>query len=124
VEQSPQPPPKESKEPSEIELSDAKVTFRKPASADDRTIVMFEVKYRFTKGLPTRWYKLDIAFPGTTNHGFKELGFLPKDTEGVIKDGIELRHLPVKSFEMHVSEAASPMDRYHKISNVLSGPVE
>ena len=43
--------------------------------------------------------------------------------EGVVKDGFTLRQLPVKTFEMYMSEAPSPMDRYKKVSNVVTGPL-
>src|SRR4051794_36434334 len=55
--------------PREIELSDAKMSFR------DAEVVMFEVKSRFTKGDPQPGYvyQLEVAFPGTTNRGIKPL---------------------------------------------------
>jgi hypothetical protein len=107
-----------SSEPGEIELSDAKATL-----ADERT-VRFEVKYRFTKGKPDKYYSCDISFPGTANHGVRTMSGWELQAEGVIKDGIELRNPPVKSFEIRMSEAVSPQDGYKGISNVASGQVE
>jgi hypothetical protein len=107
-----------SSEPGEIELSDAKVTL-----ADERT-VRFEVKYRFTKGKPDKYYSCDVSFPGTANLGVRTMSSWELQTEGVIKDGIVLRKPPVTSFEIRMSEAASPQDGYKVISNVVSGTVE
>jgi hypothetical protein len=105
-------------EPGEIELSDAKVTL-----ADEHTI-RFEVKYRFTKGKPDKYYQCDISFPGTANHGVRTMSGWELKAEGVIKDGIVLSKPPVTSFEIRMSEAASPQDGYKVISNVVSGKVE
>jgi hypothetical protein len=104
--------------PGEIELSGAKATL-----VDERT-VKFEVTYRFTKGKPSKYYSCDIAFPGTPNHGVRMMSSWELKPEGVIKDGIVLSKPPVKSFEIHMSEAASPQDGYKRISNVVSGQVE
>jgi hypothetical protein len=110
--------PPEAQTPSEIELSDAKVTLVEP------TLVRFEVKYRFTKGKPDKYYNCEIFFPGTPNHaaGMRESWELKE--EGVLKDGIVLSKPPVKSFEIYMSEAPSPQQAFKKISNVLKGPVE
>ena len=89
-------------EPGEIELSDPIMTLQKP----DR--VQFEVKYRFTKGKPEKYYLCEISFPGTANHGAKPMESWELKPEGVIKDGIVLSKLPVQTFEIHVSEADSP----------------
>ena len=103
--------------PGEIELSDAKVTVVEP------TLVRFEVKYRFTKGQPDKFYACDISFPGTPNHGVKPMESWELKKEGVIKDGVVLREPPVKTFEIHMSETTSPQLPYKKISNVLTGSV-
>jgi hypothetical protein len=107
--------------PSEVELSDPKVSLREPAAKDEQAIVMFEVKYRFTKGGPHRYYSCDISFPGTPNHGTKNMQGWELKAEGVIKDGIELRQRPVTYFEIYVSEAPSPQGPYKRISNVVKG---
>ena len=120
--QNAQPAPGERSEgPSEIELSDPKVSLREPAARDERAVVLFEVKYRFTKGGPHRYYSCDIAFPGTPNHGAKNMQGWELKAEGVIKDGIELRKLPVTSFEFYISEAPSPQGPFKRISNVVKG---
>lgn len=104
--------------PGEIELFDPKVTLLEP------TLVQFEVKYRFTKGQPDRYYACDISFPGTLNHGVKPMQSWELKTEGVIRDKVVLSKPPVKSFEIQMSEAASLQDGYKKNSNVVSGPVQ
>jgi len=107
--------------PSEIELFDPKVSLREPAAKDEKAIVLFEVKYRFTKGGPHRYYSCDISFPGTPNHGAKNMQGWELKAEGVIKDGVELRKPPVTSFEIFVSEAPSPQGPFKRISNVVKG---
>jgi hypothetical protein len=104
-------------EPNEIELSDPKVTFEAPKT------VRFEVKYRFTKGRPNQYYSCDISFPGTPNHAVKRMDSWELKAEGVIEDGVELSKPPVKDFEIVVSEAPTPRERYKQISNVVQGPV-
>src|SRR5437667_10472150 len=68
--------------PREVELSDAKMSFR------DSEIVMFEVRYRVTKGQPQPGYeyRLEVAFPGTTNRGLKPLVGREVQQEAVLKD--------------------------------------
>jgi len=112
-----QAPRQASETPCEILLSDPKVTFVEP------NVIQFEVKYRFTKGQPDKYYACDVSFPGTDNHGVRLMESWELKTEGVIKDGIVLSKPPVKSFAIQVSEAPSPMERYQKISNVVSGSV-
>jgi hypothetical protein len=107
-----------STEPGEIELSDPKVIL-----AEGNT-VRFEVRYRFTKGKPDKYYLCEISFPGTQNHGAKPMESWELKSEGVIKDGIVLHKPPVQTFEIRVSEAVSPQNGYKKISNVVSGPVK
>ncbi len=104
--------------PGEIELSDPKVTFAAPNT------VRFEVRYRFTKGKPDKYYLCEITFPGTPNHGAKPMESWELKSEGVIKDGIVLSQPPVQTFEIRVSEADSPQHGYKTISNVVSGPVK
>ena len=101
--------------PCEIELSEPKVTLVEP------TLVRFEVKYRFTKGKPSRFYACDVSFPGTANHGVKRMQHWELKTEGVIKDGVVLSMGPVTSFTIHMSEAPTGRDAYQRISNVVSG---
>jgi hypothetical protein len=105
-------------EPGEIELSEPKVTFTEPNR------VQFEVKYRFVKGRPDKYYLCDISFPGTPNHAAKPMESWELKPEGLIKDGIVLSKPPVKTFEIKVSEATSPQDGYKKISNVVKGAVK
>jgi hypothetical protein len=107
-----------STEPGEIELSEPKVTL------DGPNRVRFEVRYRFVKGRPDKYYMCEISFPGTANHGSKPMESWELKPEGVIKDGIVLSKPPVKTFEIRVSEASSPQDGYKKISNVAKGVVE
>ncbi|MCI0701431.1 MAG: hypothetical protein L0241_10155 [Planctomycetia bacterium] len=107
-----------STEPGEIELSDPQVTFTEPNQ------VRFEVRYRFTKGKPDKYYMCEVSFPGTMNHGAKPMESWELKSEGVIKDGITLSKPPVQTFEIRVSEADSPQKGYKTISNVVSGPVK
>jgi hypothetical protein len=110
--------PSVSPEPGEIELSDPMVTFVEPNT------VRFEVRYRFTKGKPDKYYLCEISFPGTPNHGAKPMESWELKSEGVIKDGVALSRPPVQTFEIRVSEADSPQKGYQTISNVVSGPVK
>jgi hypothetical protein len=103
--------------PGQIELSDAKVTLVEPMLAQ------FEVKYRFTRGQPDRYYACDISFPGTANHGVRQMEAWELKPEGVIRDAVVLSQPGVKSFAIHMSESVSPRERYKKISNVVSGPI-
>src|SRR5262249_188829 len=105
-------------EPGEIALSDPKVTLAEPNR------VRFEVRYRFTKGKPDKYYLCEISFPGTPNHGAKPMESWELKSEGVIRDGIVLHKPPVQTFEIRVSEADSPQKGYKKISNVGRGGVE
>jgi hypothetical protein len=105
-------------EPGEIELADPKVTLAEP------NIVRFQVRYRFTKGKPEKYYLCEISFPGTTNHGAKPMESWELKSEGVIKDGIVLSKPPVETFEIRVSEADSPQNGYKTISNVVRGTVK
>ncbi len=119
----PAPPPAapaDTTTPREIELSDAKMTFR---NAD---IAMFEVKYRFTKGQPQidHEYHVHVAFPGTTNSGIASLTGRQLKKEGVLKDGFQLSQPGAKAFEIKVLEAPSPRDTFHKISNVATGTIQ
>jgi hypothetical protein len=106
-----------STEPGQIELFDPTVTLK------EANTVYFEVRYRFTKGKPDKYYLCEIAFPGTSNHGAKPMDARELKSEGVIKDGIMLSKPPVQTFEIRVSEADSPQNGYKLISNVVSGPV-
>ena len=107
-----------STEPGEMELSDPKVTFAEP------NMVRFEVRYRFTKGKPDKYYMCEVSFPGTTNHAAKTMESWELKSEGVIRDGIVLTKPPVTTFEIRVSEADSPQNGYKPISNTVSGPVK
>src|SRR5438874_473281 len=80
-----------STEPGEIELSDPKVTFTQPNR------VRFEVRYRFTKGKPDKYYLCDVSFPGTPNHASKPMESWELKSEGVIRDGIVLFQPPVQT---------------------------
>jgi hypothetical protein len=112
------PLPKGPAEPGEVKLSNPKATYRDP------TTVMFEVKYRFTKGRPSMYYSLEISFPGHPNHRVKKIESWELQQEGVIKDGVELSEPGAKSFEIYMSEASSPQGGFKKISNVVSGPIK
>ena len=103
--------------PGEIELSDPKVTLVEP------TRVRFEVQYRFTRGQPDRYYACDIAFPGTPNHGIRQMEAWELKPQGVIRDTVELSRPGVKTFTIQMSESLSPREAYQKNSNVVSGPV-
>jgi hypothetical protein len=103
--------------PGEIELSDPKVTLVAP------TRVRFEVKYRFTRGQPDRYYACDISFPGTPNHGVRQMEAWELKPQGVIRDTVELSQPGVKSFTIQMSESLSPREAYQKNSNVVSGPI-
>jgi hypothetical protein len=104
--------------PCEVELFDAKATLTEPK------IVRFEVKYRFTKGKPDKFYACTISFPGTPNLGRRTMQNWQLQAEGVIKDGVALSQPGVKTFEIVMGEAPSGQDSYSKISNVVRGPVE
>jgi hypothetical protein len=110
--------PSEPTEPGQIELSDPKVTFVAPNQ------VHFEVRYKFIKGKPSKYYMCEISFPGTPNHGAKPMERWELKSEGVIKDGLVLSKPPVQTFEIRVSEADSPQNGYKPISNTLSGSVK
>ena len=107
-----------STEPGGIELSEPKVIFTKP------DMIQFEVRYRFTKGKPDKYYMCDVSFPGTPNHAAKPMESWELKSEGVIKDGVVLSKPPVRTFEIRLSEADSPQDGYKKMSNVVRGPVK
>jgi hypothetical protein len=107
-------------QPSEVELSDLKAT------QDGRT-VMFQFKYRFTKGRPRQTYRFDISFPGTPNNRVMHLEawqLLQRGKEGLLRDGVELSKLPVSTLEIVMLEAPTPRDRYTKISNVVKASVD
>jgi hypothetical protein len=107
-----------STEPGQIELSDPKVTL------EGGNAVRFEVRYRFTKGKPDKYYMCEVSFPGTPNHASKTMESWELKSEGVIRDGIVLTKPPVTTFEIRVSEADSPQNGYKTISNTVSGPVK
>jgi hypothetical protein len=107
-----------STEPGEIELFDPRVNLK------DGNRIAFEVRYRFTKGKPDKYYMCDVSFPGTTNHAAKPMESWELKSEGVIQDRITLSKPPVQTFEIRVSEANSPQDGYKTISNTVSGSVK
>ena len=105
--------------PSEVELSDPTVTLLEP------TLVQVEVRYRFTKGQPDKYYACEVSFPGTPNHGVKMMESWELKPEGVIRDKFQLRQPGAKSFEIYLSETPSPQQApYKKISNVVGGAIE
>jgi hypothetical protein len=114
IEAAPVGPP----EPGQIELSDPQVTFQEP------NLVRFEVRYKFTKGRPSKFYLCEISFPDTPNHGAKPMQHWELKSEGIIKDGIILSKPPVQKFEIRVSEADSPQNGYKPNSNTVSGLVK
>jgi hypothetical protein len=107
-----------STEPGQIELFEPRVTLK------EGNRIAFEVRYRFTKGKPDKYYMCDVSFPGTTNHAAKPMESWELKAEGIIKDGITLSKPPVQTFEIRVSEANSPQDGYKVISNTVSGLVK
>jgi hypothetical protein len=107
-----------STEPGEIELFEPKATLA-PMNR-----VRVEVRYRFTKGRPDKYYLWEISFPGTTNHGAAPMDSWQLKPEGVFLDIVQLNKLPVEKFEIRLSEAESPQNGYKIISNVASGKVE
>jgi hypothetical protein len=107
-----------STEPGQIELSDAKATMA------PQNRVRVEVRYRFTKGKPDKYYLCEITFPGTTNVGARPLDSWELKPDGVFKDIVQLNKPPVEKFEIRFSEAESPQNGYKMISNVASGPVQ
>lgn len=104
--------------PNEIVLSEPRITLIDP------TLIQFEVKYRFSQGGPDKFYSCEVQFPGTKNRGRKLMDSWELKKEGIIKDGIRLAESGVTSYEIHITEATSPRETYHKISNVLSGKVQ
>lgn len=116
----PAPEPVDTTTPREVELSDATIKFR------DERVVVFEVKYRFTKGQPQPGYeyRLDATFPGTTNSGLKPLVGREVGKEGVLKDGFQLQQPGAKTFEFTLLEAPSPMHPFKTISNVVRGTIQ
>jgi hypothetical protein len=106
-------------EPCEVELSEAMATFAEP------NIVRFEVKYRFTKGKPDKFYSCNISFPGSKDGGTKAMqSWQLKAEGGVIKDGVALTQPRTQTFEIYMAEAPTGQDPFKKISNVVSGPVK
>lgn len=105
-------------EPSEVELYEPK------ARLTEDGVVQFEVKYRFTSGKPSNYYRADVKFPGLESDGVKFMDGWELQESGVIRDGIVARALPVKEFEISLSEALLPQDGYSLISNTVSGEVE
>lgn len=106
-------------EPAEVELSEPKVRI------DPDGNFMFEFKYRFVKGRARQFYLVTVQFPGTSNLCLKHMeAYELKQQEGVIRDGIPLVDQPIKTYEITMSEADSPMNEYHVISNVLTGTME
>jgi hypothetical protein len=106
------------KEPSEIELTDAKAVFK------STELVQFEVKYRFKKGKPLKYYLCEIKFPNTTHQGIKYMDGWELKESGVIRDGVIIQSAPVTTFEIKMSEANHPEQGYDLISNVVTGEVE
>lgn len=107
-----------STEPGQVELSDAKATLA------PQNRVRIEVRYRFTKGKPDKYYLCEITFPGTTNVGARPLDSWELKPEGVFQDVVQLNKPPVETFEIRFSEAESPQNGYKMISNVAAGKVE
>ena len=106
-------------EQAEVELSEPKV------SVDSDGNFMFEFKYRFVKGRARQFYLVTVHFPGTHNLCLKHMeAYELKQQEGVIRDGIPLVDRPIKTYEITMSEADSPMNQYQLISNVLTGKME
>lgn len=101
-----------------VELLDAR------AVLDESQVVNFKIKYRFTAGSPTKFYLCNIAFPGTDQWGVKPLEAHEMSAEGVIRTGIEVGEKPVREFEITLSEADSPDQGFHLISNTLRGQVQ
>lgn len=112
------PTPDLEPQPNEIVLTEPKATLV------DRTLVQFEVKYRFSQGRPDKYYSCEVVFPGTKNRARKMMDSWELKKEGVIKDGIRLAEPAAKTFEMHITEATSPRETYRKISNVVSGNLQ
>ena len=98
-------------------MSDPKVTLTEPNT------VRFEVRYRFTKGKPEKYYMCEVSFPGTPNHASKPMESWELKSEGVIKDGIMLIKPPVGR-SRSASRRPTPPNGYKLISNVVSGPVK
>ena len=94
------------------------------ATLDELNVVRFEIAYRFTSGAPTKTYLCEIAFPGADQWGTKPLEAFELESEGVIRTGIEVGDQPVREFEVTLSEADSPDQGYHLISNRLTGVVQ
>ena len=104
--------------PREVVLSEPRVSLR------DATTVVFEVKYRFTKGRPSGAYACVISFPDHPGRAEKRMESWELKQEGVIEDGATLSQPGVKSFEIHLAEAPSQRGPFKKISNVVRGAVE
>jgi hypothetical protein len=104
--------------PGAVELSDAVVTLAEPG------VARFEVKYRFTKGRPDKFYACHVSFPGTPNRAVKSMQHWQLKAEGgVIRDAIALAQPGVTTFEITLAEAPTGQDPYTTISNVARGTV-
>jgi len=107
--------------PGVVELTSA--TARLDSQADTH-FVRFEIAYKFTSGSPVKHYMVEIAFPGTTNHGVKPMDAWEVKPEGVIKTGIQVADDTVKEYSITFAEADSPDRGYKVISNTLTGVIE
>lgn len=104
--------------PTEIELSDFVATYEAP----DR--VRMEIKYRFVKGRPDRFYSLQLRFPGTKNGGVRMMDAWEMKPEGVIRDWFTMHHGRPATAEAVMAEAVSPQNGYTPASNVVTTAVK
>lgn len=104
--------------PSQVQLTGA------AAKLDESGIVRFNIRYEFTSGSPTVFYQCDIKFLETDRYGLKPMTADELSQSGSIITGIEVGDAPVKEFEITLSEAVSPDQGYHLVSNTLRGVVE
>lgn len=104
--------------PCEVNLSDGKVTIPEPG------VAKFEVKYKFIKGKPARYYSCDISFPGTQARAMKRMEAWQLKDEGIIVDRLAVPKEGVGNFEIVFAEAPTGMASYAPVSNIFKGKVE
>ncbi|WP_417739577.1 hypothetical protein [Rosistilla oblonga] len=110
--------PAEPTEDSRVELHDLKAWFEEP------NICYFEVQYDFVAGKPSHSYRVEVAFPGSENAGTKEMASWELKQSGKIRDGFAIHSMPIREMTVKMTEAFSPQDGYHAISDELTTAID